>query len=76
MTNQEILKAIKGQLIVSCQALEHEPLYNPDFSLMPYMAKAALQAGAKGIRTSGVLDVVEIKKEEKDFLHMRLILKI
>ena len=28
MTNQEILKTIKGQLIVSCQALPEEPLHS------------------------------------------------
>ena len=27
MTKQEILEQIQGGLIVSCQALEHEPLY-------------------------------------------------
>ena len=50
--SNNVLDTLKGNLIVSCQALEHEPLYNPDFSLMPYMAKAALQAGAKGIRAN------------------------
>ena len=47
--SNNVLDTLKGNLIVSCQALEHEPLYNPDFSLMPYMALAALQAGAKGL---------------------------
>ena len=27
MTHEEIFKQIQGGLIVSCQALEHEPLY-------------------------------------------------
>ena len=60
--SKRILDALKGNLIVSCQALEHEPLYDPNFSLMPYMAKAALQAGAKGIRANSARDVKAIKK--------------
>ena len=60
--SKRILDALKGNLIVSCQALEYEPLYDPNFSLMPYMAKAALQAGAKGIRANSARDVKAIKK--------------
>lgn len=63
MTKKEILEKLKGQLIVSCQALPGEPLYIEGSTFMPLMARAALMAGAKGIRTNGVLDVVEIKKE-------------
>ncbi|VWL85123.1 N-acetylmannosamine-6-phosphate 2-epimerase [Oceanivirga miroungae] len=62
MTKEEILKKIKGQLIVSCQALENEPLYYDKMSLMPFMAKAAMQAGAKGIRANSVRDIEQIKK--------------
>ena len=65
MKKKEILESLKGQLIVSCQALPGEPLYVENSTIMPLMARAALQAGAKGIRTSGVIDVVEIKKEVK-----------
>lgn len=65
MKKKEILDSLKGQLIVSCQALPGEPLYVENSTIMPLMARAVLQAGAKGIRTSGVLDVVEIKKEVK-----------
>ena len=57
----EILETVKGSLIVSCQALPGEPLYCEEMSLMPFMAKAAQQAGCKCIRTSSVRDVVEIK---------------
>ncbi len=63
MNKKELLDLIKGEIIVSCQALSDEPLYNEDFSLMPFMAEAAKRAGSKMIRTSSVRDVVEIKKK-------------
>lgn len=63
MRKEEIIKKIKGGLIVSCQALPGEPLYIEDDSMMPLMARAAKQAGASGIRTNGVRDVIGIKKE-------------
>ncbi len=63
MNKTELLNLIKGEIIVSCQALPDEPLYNEDFSLMPFMAQAAKEAGSKMIRTSSVRDVVEIKKK-------------
>lgn len=59
----DILKSIRGELIVSCQALPGEPLYDEEKSVMYLMARAAVQAGAKCIRTSGVRDVAAIKKE-------------
>lgn len=63
MEKNEILNKIKGGLIVSCQALKGEPLYlGEDKTIMPLMAKAAVIAGASGIRTNGELDIVEIKK--------------
>ena len=48
MTKQEILEQIQGGLIVSCQALEHEPLYTKEGGIMPLMAKAAAQSGRCG----------------------------
>lgn len=50
---------IKG-LIVSCQALEDEPLNGGD--TMAKMAKAAVDSGAIGIRTNGVADILAIKQ--------------
>lgn len=63
MGKEEILNKIKGNLIVSCQALEGEPLYIKDNSIMPLMARAAKQGGACAIRTNGIFDIIAIKKE-------------
>ena len=63
MTKQELFDLIHGSIIVSCQATPGEPLYDPNRSVMPLMARAAKQAGAKMIRTSSVRDIVGIKEE-------------
>ena len=55
-----MLEKIKGKLIVSCQALENEPLYGAD--IMAKMALAAKQGGAVAIRAQGVADIEAIKK--------------
>ena len=55
-----MLNKIKGELIVSCQALDEEPLHSS--FVMGRMALAAVQSGAKGIRAQGVEDIIEIKK--------------
>ena len=55
-----MLDKVKGRLIVSCQALENEPLHSP--FIMGIMAKAAMEGGAVGIRAQGVEDIIEIKK--------------
>src|SRR5690554_4700051 len=55
-----ILDQVKGGLIVSCQALDEEPLHGP--MLMAAMARAAALGGAVAIRTNGYQEVEVIKK--------------
>ena len=63
MTKKEILDASHGKMIISCQAVEGEPLYVEEKSIMYLMARAAKQAGTPAIRTSSIRDVVAIKEE-------------
>ena len=60
MTKQELIEKIRGGLIVSCQALEDEPLHSS--FIMGRMAYAAYLGGAIGIRANTVEDIREIKK--------------
>lgn len=57
---KNILEKIKGGLIVSCQALENEPLHSS--MIMSRMAYAAVLGGAVGIRANSHEDIIEIKK--------------
>jgi N-acylglucosamine-6-phosphate 2-epimerase len=57
--NQSMLTTIRGKLVVSCQALDNEPLHS-DF-IMSRMALAAMQGGAAGIRANSVADVKAIR---------------
>lgn len=63
MNKEEFLNAIRGKMIVSCQAVKGEPLYVEEKSVMYLMARAAKQAGAPAIRTSGIRDVTAIRQE-------------
>ncbi len=56
----EINDRLKNGLIVSCQALEDEPLHSS--FIMGRMALAAKMAGASGIRANTVEDIAEIRK--------------
>ena len=53
--SQRVLQEIKGKLVVSCQALPHEPLHSS--YIMSRMAVAAMQGGAAGIRAQSVSDI-------------------
>ena len=55
-----IIESIKGGLIVSCQALEGEPLHGS--TTMQKMAIAAQMGGAKGIRANSPIDIRAIKE--------------
>ncbi|MEH3480246.1 N-acetylmannosamine-6-phosphate 2-epimerase [Enterobacter cloacae] len=56
-----VLDTLKGKLVVSCQALENEPLYSP--FIMSRMALAAQQGGAAAIRANSVVDIEAIKEQ-------------
>ena len=57
---QNFISATKGGLIVSCQALEDEPLHSP--FIMSRMAYAAVSGGACAIRANSTVDILEIKE--------------
>ncbi|AXN40927.1 N-acetylmannosamine-6-phosphate 2-epimerase [Peribacillus butanolivorans] len=57
---QQLLDKIHKGLIVSCQALENEPLHSS--FIMGRMAIAAKEGGATCIRANSVADIMEIKK--------------
>lgn len=58
--SRSMLEAIHGQLVVSCQALENEPLHS-DF-IMSRMALAAQQGGAAAIRANSQQDIKAIRQ--------------
>lgn len=60
MTEKSI-EDLKGKLIVSCQALPHEPLHSS--FIMGRMALAAKEGGARGIRANTKEDIEEIRSK-------------
>lgn len=60
MKNQKV-EQLHGKLIVSCQALPHEPLHSS--FIMGRMALAAKQGGALGIRANTKEDIKEIQSQ-------------
>ncbi len=60
MDNKKILDALKGGLVVSCQALEGEPLHSS--YIMSRMAAAAQEGGAAAIRANSPEDVEAVQK--------------
>ncbi|MDH1320094.1 N-acetylmannosamine-6-phosphate 2-epimerase [Enterobacter bugandensis] len=58
---KNVLDNLKGKLVVSCQALENEPLHSP--FIMSRMALAAAQGGAFAIRANSVVDIEAIKQQ-------------
>ena len=60
MNASDFLAAVKGRLIVSCQALEDEPLHGSE--IMARMAVAAAGGGAAAIRANSPADIRAIKR--------------
>ena len=56
---QSVFDSIRGKLIVSCQALEDEPLHGSE--TMCKMAIAAMRGGAGGIRCNSPQDITAIR---------------
>jgi N-acylglucosamine-6-phosphate 2-epimerase len=54
-----VLAAVRGRLIVSCQAQPHEPLHGAGH--MAVMARAAVEGGAAAIRCESPADVAAIR---------------
>ncbi len=59
MALPDFLTRLKGGLIVSCQALDDEPLHGAQ--IMAAMARAAREGGAVGIRANGSADIAAIR---------------
>lgn len=58
---QESVEHLRGRLVVSCQALPHEPLHSS--FIMGRMALAAKEGGAAGIRANTKEDIREIRSQ-------------
>ena len=60
MGTEDRIRALKGKLIVSCQALPQEPLHSS--FIMGRMARAEKEGGAAGIRANTKEDIKEIQE--------------
>ena len=55
----DVLSGLQGQFIVSCQAEGDDPFNTPEYVAL--FAKAAVEGGAKGIRSEGLEKIKCIK---------------
>lgn len=60
MTNSSLIDYLRGELIVSCQALPDEPLFGAHH--MAAMARAAQAGGAVAIRANSPVDIAAIRE--------------
>ncbi|MCI7550912.1 MAG: N-acetylmannosamine-6-phosphate 2-epimerase [Actinomycetaceae bacterium] len=56
----DLVEAIKGKLIVSCQAYPGEPLRRAEITAA--MAQAVVEGGAAAVRVQGVADIVAVRQ--------------
>ncbi|OMH24718.1 N-acetylmannosamine-6-phosphate 2-epimerase [Tersicoccus phoenicis] len=59
-----VIDALRGRLIVSCQAYPGEPMRHPE--TMAQIAQAAVEGGAAGIRAQGLADIALIAERLPD----------
>lgn len=60
MKKRELLEAINGGLIVSCQARKQDPIYMP--GIVAKMAESAIWGGASGLRLNTPEDIEAVRK--------------
>ena len=69
MNKQQLLEYLKGEMIVSCQALPGEALYKEEGGVMCLMAQAVKNAGVKAIRAQeGYASYITATMDEVDKL--------
>lgn len=60
MMNADLVEAIRGKLIVSCQAYPGEPLRRADITAA--MVQAVVEGGAAAVRVQGVADIIAARQ--------------